>query len=109
MKIKFNPNLDFQQVAISSIKSIFKGQEICQTNFTVTPLDVPEHQTSFAQNNLGIGNRLRLLDEDILKNVQNVQLKNGLAPSEKLGALNFTIEMETGQVKRMFIYGPYLS
>lgn len=38
-----------------------------------------------------------MLDEDILKNVQNTQLKNGLAPSEKLDALNFTVETGTGK------------
>lgn len=40
MKIKFNPNLDFQHEAINSIKSVFKGQEICQTNFTVIHLNI---------------------------------------------------------------------
>lgn len=38
MKIKFDPNLDFQKQAIESVAGVFEGQEICQTNFTVAPL-----------------------------------------------------------------------
>jgi type III restriction enzyme len=102
MKIQFNPDLGYQQEAISSITSIFDGQEICRTNFTVAPLK------SFGEgalvshtdmSGLGIGNRLRLLDEDILANIRRTQLQNGLAPSEELDTLDFTVEMETGTGK----------
>ena len=100
MKIKFNPNLDFQREAISSITDLFEGQETCQTNFTVAPLKREEGQLDgMTQSDLGIGNRLRLLDEDILKNVRAIQLRNGLAPSDELDGLNFTVEMETGTGK----------
>ena len=98
MKIKFNPNLDFQQEAIASIVDLFDGQEICQTNFTVAPLK-QERQMDWLATDLGIGNRLRLLDEDIHKNVRTVQLRNGLAPSEALDSMDFTVEMETGTGK----------
>lgn len=100
MKIQFDPNLDFQAEAISSIVDIFKGQETCRTNFTVAPLQQGEgFLEGFEQNDLGIGNRLRLLPEDVLANVQQVQLRNGLAPSEHLDGMNFTVEMETGTGK----------
>ena len=36
MKIQFNPDLDYQREAIDAVVGIFEGQEICQTNFTVT-------------------------------------------------------------------------
>jgi type III restriction enzyme len=49
--------------------------------------------------NLGIGNKLKLLEKDILKNVQDIQLRNGLAPSKTLDSMNFTVEMETGTGK----------
>ena len=42
MKIKFNPNLDFQREAVASIVDLFDGQEICRTNFTVAPLKTIE-------------------------------------------------------------------
>ena len=101
MKIQFDPNLDFQKQAIASIADIFKGQEICQTNFTVAPLKylpLEEHMPNLT-NKVGIGNRLRLLPEDIHANIRKIQLKNGLAPSEKMDSMDFTVEMETGTGK----------
>ena len=100
MKLQFDPNLNFQREAIDSIVDIFQGQEICQTNFTVMPLDYdPQAALPGMENDLGIGNRLRLLDEDIHKNVKEIQLRNGLAPSESFASLDFTVEMETGTGK----------
>ncbi len=102
MKIKFDPNLDFQKQAIESVVGVFAGQEICQTNFTVALLKSWKEDTLFPgqeQNALGIGNRLKLLDEDIHKNIRKIQLRNGLAPSEKLDSMDFTVEMETGTGK----------
>ena len=101
MKIKFDPDLDFQHEAISSITGIFEGQEVCQTNFSVAPLNYdPKMNLGLEKHyDLGIGNRLKLLDEDILKNVRDIQLRNGLAPSEALDSMNFTVEMETGTGK----------
>jgi len=100
MKLQFDPNLPFQREAIDSIVNIFQGQEVCSTNFTVAPLKKEEGWLDgMTQSDLGIGNRLRLLDEDILKNVRAIQLRNGLAPSATLDGLNFTVEMETGTGK----------
>ena len=66
MKIQFDPNLDFQKQAIESVAGVFEGQEICQTNFTVAPLQyTKELDLPGMGNNLGIGNRLKLLPEDI--------------------------------------------
>ncbi|PIP02372.1 MAG: DEAD/DEAH box helicase, partial [Zetaproteobacteria bacterium CG23_combo_of_CG06-09_8_20_14_all_54_7] len=84
MKIKFDPNLDFQKQAIESVCGVFEGQEICQTNFTVSPLQYTKDEfLPGMENKHGIGNRLKLLPEDIHKNIRKIQLKNGLAPSEK--------------------------
>ena len=47
------------------------------------------------QTDKGYGNKLKLIDEEILNNVRQIQLKNGLKQSEELKNLNFTIEMET--------------
>jgi type III restriction enzyme len=105
MKIKFDPNLDFQKQAIESVVGVFEGQEICQTNFTVAPLKSWEEETLFSgqeQNALGIGNRLKLLDEDIHKNIRKIQLRNGLAPSDVFSSkdgIHLTVEMETGTGK----------
>ena len=83
MKFQFNPDLDYQAEAIASIVGIFEGQEVCRTNFTVAPLRKEEGlYAGQEENDLGIGNRLRLLEEHILKKVKAIQLRNGLAPSE---------------------------
>jgi type III restriction enzyme len=71
---------------------------VCRTNFTVASL-THEDQMSFLSTDLGIGNRLRLLDEDIHKNVKAIQLRNGLGPSETFESMDFTVEMETGTGK----------
>ncbi|MDK9694466.1 MAG: DEAD/DEAH box helicase family protein [Sulfurimonas sp.] len=99
MKIQFDSNLDYQDRAISSIVDIFEGQEVCQSNFSVVTHGAKGQRTINDLNDLGIGNRLELLDDEILSNVQNIQLKNGLAQSKKLGSMDFSVEMETGTGK----------
>ena len=102
MKIQFNPDLDFQDDATKAVVDIFEGQETCRTNFTVAPVSVPsdDGQSTLAfGSDLGVGNRLRLLDDDILSNLRKIQLRNALPVSEKLDKLNFTVEMETGTGK----------
>jgi len=105
MKIQFDANLDYQRDAIDSVTGVFAGQEICQTNFTVAPLQSWEEGSLFhgtQEDTLGIGNRLRLLDEDIHANIRKIQLKNGLAPSEIFDSkdgIHLTVEMETGTGK----------
>ncbi len=44
MKIQFKNDLDYQQDAISSITDIFKGQEVCESNFTVFSPEYIEKQ-----------------------------------------------------------------
>lgn len=36
MKLHFEPHLDFQLQAIEAVCDLFRGQEICRTEFTVT-------------------------------------------------------------------------
>ncbi len=103
MKIQFDPNLDYQKQAIASVAGVFKGQEICRTNFTVAPLQHTSQQAiPGTENNLGTGNVLILPDKDIHKNIRKIQLKNGLAPSESFSSkdgIHLTVEMETGTGK----------
>ncbi|MDP4280178.1 MAG: DEAD/DEAH box helicase family protein [Dehalococcoides mccartyi] len=105
MKIRFeDPYTDertsFQKDAIEAVCDIFRGQEICRTEFTVTRDALsPQLAMAFAQNDLGIGNRLQLLDDEILGNLGDIQLRNGLRPSTTLASGDFTVEMETGTGK----------
>ena len=99
-KLHFEPNLDFQLEAIEAVCGLFRGQEVCRTEFTVTRDPAgPQARLSYARNGLGIGNRLTLLDEAILANLNAVQLRNGLPPSMALDSGDFTVEMETGTGK----------
>jgi type III restriction enzyme len=100
MKLHFEPNLDFQLAAVEAVCDLFKGQEICRTEFTVTRDQAdPQIRMVFAENDLGIGNRLTLLDDELLKNLNDIQLCNGLPPSSSLASGDFTVEMETGTGK----------
>ena len=36
MKLHFEPNLDYQIQAIEAVCDLFRGQETCRTEFTVT-------------------------------------------------------------------------
>ena len=103
MKLHFEPNLDYQHTAIEAVCDLFNGQEICRSEFTVTmsgPTSSPDQlELGLIQSDLGIGNRLKLLDEEILGNLTEVQLRNGLKPSSVLSSGDFTVEMETGTGK----------
>ena len=100
MKLRFEPDLEFQLQAVKAVCDLFRGQEICRTEFTVTPdrMD-PQERLAFAQNGLGIGNRLTLPDDRVFANLKEIQLRNGLPPSQRLESGDFTVEMETGTGK----------
>src|SRR5690606_23807051 len=95
MKLKFIADLDYQKRAINSVVQIFKGQEMSQSNFTVSY----GPNAGMIQTDLGVGNRLDLTLEEILKHVQDIQMKHGLPRSEPLDGMHFTVDMETGTGK----------
>ena len=112
MKLHFEPNLDYQLQAIEAVCDLFRGQEVCRTEFTVTmkappaiaddvfPGTVPQQMTlGVAESDLGVGNRLTLLDDELHKNLADIQLRSGLPPSSTLASGDFTVEMETGTGK----------
>ena len=98
MKLKFDKNLEYQQQAIASVVDLFRGQTPMQTNFTVSAYS---GQIGIFDTKNGIGNRLELDEEEILKNLQEIQLRNGLPQTKvlKAGGYDFDIEMETGTGK----------
>lgn len=100
MKLHFEPNLDYQLQAIEAVCDLFRGQEACRTEFTVT-MKLPDQQLTLgvAETDLGVGNRLTLLDDQLLQNLRDVQLRGGLEPSSALASGDFTVEMETGTGK----------
>jgi type III restriction enzyme len=54
---------------------------------------------AFDASHLGVGNRLTLLDDELLRNLGDIQLRQGLEPSSALASGDFTVEMETGTGK----------
>lgn len=96
MKLQFDANQSYQLAAIESVVDIFEGQPLNQSDFD---LAFEESQLSFEFNDKGVGNSLVLSEEQLLTNLQAVQKRNGLAPSDSLTGLNFTAEMETGTGK----------
>jgi type III restriction enzyme len=113
MKLHFESNLDYQLAAIEAVCDLFRGQEICRSEFTVTmrTQSVPQGDDLFpgtkpqqlslgvAESDLGIGNKLTLLDDEIAENLHAIQLRGGLPPSSVLSSGDFTVEMETGTGK----------
>lgn len=115
MKLHFEPDLDYQRRAIGAVADLFRGQEINRTEFTVTAFGTgkaggigrlkedaaldAQSELGLVESELGIGNRLTLLDDEIIANLKDIQLRNGLAPSSALTSGDFTVEMETGTGK----------
>ena len=108
MKLHFESDLPYQREAIEAVCDLFRGQEVCRSVFTVTAQALGgDAQQSFEGKHFtesgGIGNALQLVvDEELNANLQQVQLRNGLPPSQPLSAslpLDFTVEMETGTGK----------
>ena len=102
MILKFESDLEYQSDAVNSICDIFEGEEIFQSNFSVAPTE-DDAGRLFQSSTIGIGNSLKMIDEDMLANIQHIQLRNGLAQSTaasfKKEGMNFTVEMETGTGK----------
>ncbi len=104
MKLHFEDNLPHQLAAIEAVCDLFRGQEVCRTEFTVTQRGASPQlglalEQGMEESALGIANRLTLLDDELHANLTAIQLRNGLAPSGALAGGNFTVEMETGTGK----------
>ena len=102
MTIKFESHLEYQDDAVNSICDIFEGEEIFQSNFA---MPVTKHQQTKldSKDGEGVGNSIKILDENLFANIQKVQLRNGIPQSSeadfKKNGMNFTVEMETGTGK----------
>ena len=104
MKLKFEPDLDFQQQAIRAVCDVFEGQSQSTSPFTV--LAPASRQASLldggaSMRTQGLGNALDLTADRIRQNLRRVQIRHGLPPTDDvdLNDLNLTVEMETGTGK----------
>lgn len=98
MKLHFESDLIYQQNAITSVCDLFEGQEKWENEMTV--LAPAQGALSFegATGSMPI-NPQKPADDVLLKNLNNIQLKNHLPPSPVLDSHDFTVEMETGTGK----------
>ena len=98
MKLQFDANLLYQEQAVSAAVGLFRGQTPKQSNFTV---EAYSGQVGMLDSAHGIGNKLELDAEELLSNLQEVQLRNGIRQTKTLaaGKYDFDIEMETGTGK----------
>jgi len=94
MKLHFDPNQQHQQDAINFIINIFEGQPLNQSDFCFSF----QYENYFLNEN-GVGNRLIISEDQILKNLQAIQKLNGIDISDKLDGMHFSVEMETGTGK----------
>lgn len=107
MQLQFDPNQPFQIDAINAVSSLFQGQPYQQA----APQAILAGNTALAAS----PNRLNLSGIDILKNLQDIQVRNNIQPDAELKTLaaevetangvqpisfyNFSVEMETGTGK----------
>ena len=96
MRLRFNPSLEYQRDAIDAVVGIFEGQPRRHGGAAAS---IKLETGGLFQNELGIGNRLALSDEDFLRNVHRVQEANDIEKVSGLQGRDFSIEMETGTGK----------
>lgn len=96
MKLHFDSHQDFQLQAIQSVVDIFEGQPLNTGDYEFS-LQQADSSLAFSEN--GVGNAIRLTDQEILRNVQAVQKRNAIDVCSDLQGRNFSVEMETGTGK----------
>jgi type III restriction enzyme len=98
MRFQFEADLPHQLAAIEAVCGLFVGQEVNTTAFTIAPGEIAG-QLALAEKTVGYGNRLTLLDDEILTNLNAVQDGVALPRDAALRTMDFSIEMETGTGK----------
>lgn len=95
MKLHFDANQDYQLQAIQAVLNVFEGQPLNKGDFEFSLAQVGALGLQFS----GVRNNLAISEEQILKNVRELQKTNSLPISDNLEGLNFSVEMETGTGK----------
>lgn len=88
---------DYQTDAVNSLARVFDGQPRVDPVRKVAGRYGMIEEYSFANK------KLLISDNDIYKNVKEIQNQNGIKPAKSYGGRQFTIEMETGTGKT-FVY-----
>jgi type III restriction enzyme len=96
VKLHFESNQEYQLQAIQSIVDVFEGQPLNTGDYEFA---LQQWNTSLAFSEYGIGNAIRLTQQEILENVQKIQARDQIEKSQDLKGMNFSVEMETGTGK----------
>src|ERR1035437_8712106 len=95
MKLHFDANQDYQLQAIQAVLNVFEGQPLNKGDFEFSLAQAGGLGLQFS----GVRNNLGISEEQILKNLRELQKTNSLPTSDNLEGLNFSVEMETGTGK----------
>lgn len=117
MKLKFDPNQNFQLDAIAAATDLFDGQPQGPPEFSVISVDPGGEQIeALERSELGVGNHLLLGEDRVADNLRKIQTHNDIdvadaaaspeawdlfdAPANKARRCpHFSVEMETGTGK----------
>ena len=95
MKLKFK-NQKFQTDAVNSVADLFIGQEKAKMTFSI---DSNVGNFDLIMSEFGIGNKLEISQDDLIKNMHTVQKRNQLPITRDYENRQYSIEMETGTGK----------
>ena len=103
MKLQFK-HQPFQKDAAAAVCDVFNGQPKRKTTYRIDMGNLEGTQRQIGETDTGFRNHPlvpELTHSVLLENLQAVQRRNGLKPSEELAGpgINLTIEMETGTGK----------
>jgi len=105
VKLKFDSNLEYQNEAMQAVVDLFEGLPPKQNVFEISLSDMVGPM-EMLHTELGIGNRLILDNDQLLKKLYEVQERNNIPKSPFLVEEadtyqfpNFSVEMETGTGK----------
>jgi type III restriction enzyme len=112
MKLQFDPNQEYQMDAVRAVTDLFDGLPLQEDDFSVS---VAKEQgegifATQAEDVLAYGNHAMISDGELLNNLKQVQIRNGLdlAPllqkthiggEDSSGYAQFSVEMETATGK----------
>ena len=105
MKFQFEPDLDYQQDAIAAVCDLFRGQEVCRSEFTVSHGVDEARLPGLVETDLGVGNLLTLPNDAILANLQEVQLRN--SRSGKMSTILSSFACTNSTIVRLAATGSY--
>jgi type III restriction enzyme len=99
LKLKFDATLDYQVDAVASVIDLFAELPLSSSQFSLTS----QSASTLAFTELGAGNPLptdeAAFEASTLANLLAVQERNGIAMSDALDGMHFSVEMETGTGK----------